>query len=229
MSSLPGFYCPFHWQDLLSLTEPRAHWYKSSKRRRVIGWLLFPPQACRHFAESIRNPLKAAVLVPVVSLGTGESRTGESGLRHSRPGWISAPSEVGKLERSGWLAERDLVPSPPSCRPGAAGIERGLARPSLGPPLSPGPGGREEAAWRLGRKDTRTPSAGTQRACLSAAHAHLATRSGSCPGDVHAVFPDGQLVLVVGEVSVPKRRQGRQRFPEGLWQRSGLWPPLADE
>lgn len=153
MSSLPGSYCPLHWQDLLSLTEPRAHWYKSSKRRRVIGWLLFPPQACRHFAERIRNPLKAAVLVPVVSLGTGESRSVESGLRHSRPGWISGPSEVGKLESSGWLAEKDLVPSPSSCRPGAAGIERGLARPSLGPPLSPGPGGREEAAWQKGHSD----------------------------------------------------------------------------
>ncbi|XP_059936494.1 ADP-ribosylation factor 2 isoform X1 [Mesoplodon densirostris] len=36
--------------------EPRAHWYKSSKGRRVIGWLLFPPHACRHFAERIGNP-----------------------------------------------------------------------------------------------------------------------------------------------------------------------------
>lgn len=166
MSSLPGFYCPFHWQDLLSLTEPRAHWYKSSKRRRVIGWLLFPPQACRHFAESIRNPLKAAVLVPVVSLGTGESRTGESGLGHSRPGWISAPSEVGKLERSGWLAERDLVPSPPSCRPGAAGIERGLARPSLGlrSPRGPEVERKRPGGWAE-RTLGRLPRGPSARAC----------------------------------------------------------------
>ncbi|KAB0396055.1 hypothetical protein E2I00_009765 [Balaenoptera physalus] len=46
------------WQNYFTsfLAKPRAHWYKSSKRRRVIGWLLFPPQACRHFAEKIGNP-----------------------------------------------------------------------------------------------------------------------------------------------------------------------------
>lgn len=58
-SSRPGSYYPLHWPDLSSLTELRAHWYESSKRRWMIGWLPFPPPCqspfCRGEPKSERQ------------------------------------------------------------------------------------------------------------------------------------------------------------------------------
>lgn len=170
----------------------------------MVGYCSRPdPVAILHRGS---EPLKGVVSVPVDSWVIGESWAGEKGLRHSRAGWVLAASEVGRLDSSGWPAEAGWSPCLFSvlCRAGAAGFEVWLVRCGIarrgGTPVSRGPAGREEAAWQLGRKDTRTRSlGGTQRACLPAAHAHLATRFGSCPGDLPAVLPDGQLVPVLEE------------------------------
>lgn len=61
----------------------------------------------------------------------------------------------------------------------------------------------------------RGPRGGTQRACPPAAHAHLATRSGSRPGDLPAVLPDGQLVPVLEEGERAREASGSAATSRG--------------
>ena len=173
----------------------------------MVGYCSRPdPVAILHRRS---ETLKGVVLVPVVSWAIGESWAGARGLRHSRAGWVLAASETGRLESSGLPAETGGSPCLFAlCRAGAAGLvclasllrgwggrggEGGAsafsrARRSRGSGLAAGQKGYSDAF-----------PGGTQRACPPAAHAHLATRAGSRPGDLHSVLSDGQLVLVLEE------------------------------